>query len=71
MVALEIDATLEHVQDPQSTVKVQVGSICIYISDSSVSFDQLKSLTPPPTPVPARDLIQNINVIQPSERTSI
>lgn len=25
VLALDVDATLEHVQDPQSTVKVQVG----------------------------------------------
>lgn len=25
MVALDVDATLEHVRDPQNTVKVQVG----------------------------------------------
>lgn len=32
VVALDIDATLEHVQDPQNTVKVQV-SLTSYVSD--------------------------------------
>lgn len=31
VVALDVDATLEHVQDPQSTVKVQVCQILVLI----------------------------------------
>lgn len=33
VVALDIDATLEHVQDPQNTVKVQVSLMRKYINN--------------------------------------
>lgn len=44
VVALDVDATLEHVQDPQNTVKVQVCpaalSLCVYWAFASLPVDR-------------------------------